>query len=169
MSFVKETWNCTALALLSVSLSFWQQCKGEKLLSTGHGLKNTFSSSAYQVRLVSILLLLPRFYRLLFFLRLAIIDLQPPFGQEQNGSVRSGPPKISPRAPPVPTCTFTELTEFQLHQEKNVGMAEEEKKNKIWFQNKVFQLNFNLFDNPKPASCPYCISKFGRKKASRLF
>lgn len=76
-------------------------------MSTGQRLKNTFSSPAYQVRLVSILLLLPRFYRLLFFLRLAIIDLQPPFAQEQNGSVRSGVPQQSiPRHPDGPSRAF---------------------------------------------------------------
>lgn len=89
------------LCLCSPSLSFWQRCKGEKLLSTGH--KTHLAAPAYQVRLVSILLLLPRFYRLLFFLRLAIIDLQPPCAREQKESVRSGVPKQSiPHHPAEP-------------------------------------------------------------------
>lgn len=61
-----------------------------KLLSTGQRLKEAVSSQAYQVRLVSIFLLLPRLSRLLFLLGFAIINLQPPFAQEQKESVRSG-------------------------------------------------------------------------------
>lgn len=89
-----------ALCLCSPSLFLAAVQRGKIIIDRP---QNTFSSPAYQVRLVSILLLLPRFYRLLFFLRLAIIDLQPPCAREQKESVRSGVPKQSiPHHPAEP-------------------------------------------------------------------
>lgn len=98
-----------------------------KLLSTGQRLKEAVSSQAYQVRLVSIFLLLPRLSRLLFLLGLTIINLQPPFAQEQKESVRSGLsrqsiispcvllcPPLSRASPPSPCCAPTQ-PEHLLH------------------------------------------------------
>lgn len=69
-------------------------------------MKDTFSSQAYQVRLISVFLLLPRLHRLLFLLRLAIVNLQPPFAQEQSESVRSGHSEQS--FPPLSCCAPTQ-------------------------------------------------------------
>lgn len=82
---LSESWNYTAS--LSPSGS---SAKG-KSLPEGQRLKAAFGRQAYQVRFISILLILSRLCRLLFLLRVAIINLQPPCAPEQKESVPSGP------------------------------------------------------------------------------